>query len=358
MQKEKQKAQEASDLTPGQIDNTQTADNGGKLIFENHILCSQLFRDYVDMKELKSVKPEDIEDVTERYIPMFTEQRDADIVKRVHLPNDKEIFIALIEHKSAVDYNVIMQILRYMVYIWEDYENQCEKLQAGISMTKDYKYPPILPIVYYEGKKKWTSTRRLSARIALNKAFRAYIPDFRYYLISLEDHEKEELIAKKDELSFVMLLNKIKSANEFKNLQLPDGYLDNLLKNSRQDVLNAIARVIAVVLRKQNIPEPEIQDMIDKIKRRQPMGLFDDWEGFDVQEERRIGKNSGKEIKLIELVCAKIQRGWDVSKIADLFEEEVTHIQKIYNIAIKYAPDYDADKIYEELSKQKELVKN
>ncbi|MCR4637567.1 MAG: Rpn family recombination-promoting nuclease/putative transposase [Butyrivibrio sp.] len=27
-------------------------------------------------------------------------------------------FIALIEHKSSVDYNVVMQILRYTVYIY------------------------------------------------------------------------------------------------------------------------------------------------------------------------------------------------------------------------------------------------
>ncbi|MBR1914418.1 MAG: Rpn family recombination-promoting nuclease/putative transposase, partial [Lachnospiraceae bacterium] len=36
--------------------------------------------------------------------------------------------IALIEHKSTVDYNVSMQLLRYMVYIWEDYEKEQEKL--------------------------------------------------------------------------------------------------------------------------------------------------------------------------------------------------------------------------------------
>ncbi len=63
------------------------------------------------MDELKNVRPEDIEDVTERYIPMFTEQRDADVVKKVHLPGGEDIFIALIEHKSDVDYNVVMQIL-------------------------------------------------------------------------------------------------------------------------------------------------------------------------------------------------------------------------------------------------------
>ena len=35
--------------------------------------------------------------------------------------------IALLEHKSAVDYNVTMQLLRYMAYIWEDYEKEQEK---------------------------------------------------------------------------------------------------------------------------------------------------------------------------------------------------------------------------------------
>lgn len=35
--------------------------------------------------------------------------------------------ISLIEHKSKVDYNVVMQIFRYMSFIWEDYEREMEK---------------------------------------------------------------------------------------------------------------------------------------------------------------------------------------------------------------------------------------
>ena len=93
-----------------QIANSKVADSGGKIIFENPYLCAQLFQDYVDMEELKGIRPEDIKDVTERYIPMFTEERDADVVKKIHLKDNNDIFIALIEHKSSVDYNVVMQI--------------------------------------------------------------------------------------------------------------------------------------------------------------------------------------------------------------------------------------------------------
>lgn len=41
--------------------------------------------------------------------------------------------ISLIEHKTQVEYNVCMQIFRYILYIWEDYEKEMEKKHKGIS---------------------------------------------------------------------------------------------------------------------------------------------------------------------------------------------------------------------------------
>ena len=77
-----------------------------KLIFGNNRLCSQFLRNYSGIELLKNVREEDIEDMTTRYIPMFTEERDSDVVKRVRLSNGECAYmIALIEHKSTVDYN-------------------------------------------------------------------------------------------------------------------------------------------------------------------------------------------------------------------------------------------------------------
>lgn len=39
----------------------------------------------MNMPVLKNVRPEDIEDVTERYLPMFTEERNSDTVKRIKI---------------------------------------------------------------------------------------------------------------------------------------------------------------------------------------------------------------------------------------------------------------------------------
>lgn len=59
-----------------------------------------------------------------------------------------------------------------------------------------------------------------------------------------------------------------------------------------------------------------------------------------------------------------MQKGWDAEKISELFEEDIDHVQGIYNVALKYSPEFNADKIYEELhsseikeEKAEELVK-
>ena len=65
--------------------NSQVRDSSSKIIFDNHILCSQFLRDYVNLPYLKDVRPEDIEDVSEQYVTLFAEERNSDRVKRVHI---------------------------------------------------------------------------------------------------------------------------------------------------------------------------------------------------------------------------------------------------------------------------------
>lgn len=91
------------------LPNTRVKDSSAKTIFGDSVLCAQFLRGYLDIPLLKEVRAEDIEDVTHRFVHMFTEERNSDVVKRVHI-KDKEMpcyLISLIEHKSDVDYNVV-----------------------------------------------------------------------------------------------------------------------------------------------------------------------------------------------------------------------------------------------------------
>ena len=344
------------------IRNSASQDSAAKLMFGNARLCSQFLRDYSGIDLLKDVSEDDIEDVTTRYIPMFTEERDSDVVKRVRLRNDKGVdgcvyMIALIEHKSEVDYNVTMQVLRYMVYIWEDYEKEQEALHSGISKTKGFKYPPILPIVYYERAGRWTAVTSFKDRVFLSDIFKEYVPDYSYKLIRLKRYSDEELIEKNDMVSFLMLINKLRNSTQFEELvdEFPDGYLDGLNEASTADVLDIVARIVGVMLRKRQVEEERIADFTDRIKERGMGEMFADWDsGPDlelIEQGREEGKKEGRCLNVINAVVKKMRKGKTPSVIADELEEDKAMISAIYQIAERFAPEYDTDAIYKEYAK-------
>ncbi len=69
--------------------NTKLRDNGGRMIFENATLCSQFLREYTGIELFKDIGPENVEDMTERFLPMFSEERDSDVVKKITIPEKR-----------------------------------------------------------------------------------------------------------------------------------------------------------------------------------------------------------------------------------------------------------------------------
>lgn len=105
--------------TKGILQNSKIADSSSKIIFEDNVLCSQFLRDYIDLPYFKDIRPEDIEDVSDQYVPLFAEERNADRVKKVYIRKENPFFlVSLLEHKAAVDFDVSMQIFRIFSIIW------------------------------------------------------------------------------------------------------------------------------------------------------------------------------------------------------------------------------------------------
>lgn len=222
------------------LSNSKPHDSSSKLIFGNAELCSQFLRNYMDIPILKNVRAEDIEDVTERYIPMFTEERNSDTVKRIKLAeNNTLFFVSLIEHKTKVDYNVSMQLLRYMVYIWEDYEKEMARL------------------------------------------------------VELNSYSIGQLVEKNDELSLVMLINRLQSSTEFQKINLPEDYIKNLSEHSTDELLDIIAKVTATMLRHLNLPEDEVAEFTGQVKERKMAELFENFKDVDIPAIRKKAQARG-----------------------------------------------------------------
>ena len=58
----------------------------------------------------RDVQPEDIEDISERFLPMWQEGRDSDSVKKVRLKDCELFLIAIVEHQSKVHYDMAFKM--------------------------------------------------------------------------------------------------------------------------------------------------------------------------------------------------------------------------------------------------------
>lgn len=70
---------------------------------------------------------------------------------------------------------------------------------------------------------------------------------------------------------------------------------------------------------------------------------------YEKRDSYEAGHAAGHTEKLIELVCRKIARGKNVSQIADELEEDASTIQKIYDTATAFAPNFDITEIYKKI---------
>lgn len=275
--------------------NTKYRDSSSKIIFEDPTLCAQFLRGYLDIPLLQDVQPEDIEDVTSRYVHLFTEERNSDVVKRVNIKKTPFYLISLIEHKSNVDYNVVMQVFRYMVFIWEDYEKEMEKRQPGISKTRNFKYPPILPIVFYDGRTNWSAPVRLHDRVLFSDVLGEYIPNYRCALVQLREYSNADLMKREDVLSVVMMMMNLHRSSDFARIEseVSREYLQKVLQDVPEYMLTIISQIAGALLAEINVPDDEIEKFSERIKERHMGRLFADFDPYDVQATRKKAREEG-----------------------------------------------------------------
>ncbi len=302
--------------------NQHNRDISCKTVFGNSVLCAQFLRDNLNMPMLKDVQPEDIEDVSERYHPYLGTEFNSDSVKRIRIldiekgkkdgKTEPAFLVSLIEHKSFVDYDVSMQLLRYMICIWTEYRREMEKTSGGCSGQKGFRYPVIIPIVYYEGRQEWTADRHLQGRIRDSSDLIKWIPDFRYEVVRIHDYSDRELLERGDEMSLIMLINKIQNAADLEQfMQIPPDQMNRIIQNSPEHVLEVLVTVMESLCVKIDVSAEERLQCVRKVKVRDMGYLFENMEKISIQEERRKTeeqrRKTEEERKKTEEQCKKTE---------------------------------------------------
>ena len=64
------------------------------------------------------------------------------------------------------------------------------------------------------------------------------------------------------------------------------------------------------------------------------------------QEGLQEGLQVGEQRQLLGLICKKVIRGKSLPSIADELEMKQEEVKPMYEVVVRFSPEYDIDKIY------------
>lgn len=100
-----------------------------------------------------------------------------------------------------------------------------------------------------------------------------YIPDFVYQVVSINQYTNDELSKIHDEMSLVMMLNKMQTSDEIKEIYL---------------------KVLWSLLMKMNVPSEDAKEIIGGIGGHGMGFLFENMDKIDIQAERELAQKERK----------------------------------------------------------------
>ena len=173
-----------------------------------------------------------------------------------------------------------LRVKQNCVYLVLDaWEKEAEMKEPGVSLRKDFKYPPVLPIIFYDGKHTWTAEQNFFNRTFLNTAFEKYIPKFEYELVNLNDFNEEEIMKFGDALSFILLIDKVRDSKGKSILtHLPPDYEEKLILRIPENLSKLLVDVVFSLLGKSGfnrLEAREVAAIVDKAERKEYGGMFE-----------------------------------------------------------------------------------
>ena len=232
----------------------------------------------------------------------------------------------LFEHKSYYVKYPRLQILRYILNIWNTADKQKEELA------------PVIPIVLYNGKEKWNSKPLYDYFPYVDDTLRCYIPEFDYLLLDLSNYTDEEIadnLFQRAILETAMLLMK----NIFNDEKLENN-LENYLEISKLYLKGekGLKFLKSFILYIYNAGEMEVDSIIEKISKISKEGgditmstatkLIEQGKIEGKIEGKKEGKKEGKLLERQEVLIYFLKQKFG-KKITD---EDCAVIKAVSNI--------------------------
>ncbi len=207
--------------------------------------------------------------INRSFVPDNLREQESDLVFSVPLHHESEtdelLIYILIEHQSTVDLTMGFRVLFYMVQIWDSQRREWESNDVPKSQ---WRFRPILPIVFYTGDQRWSTPLTLNAIMDLPDLFSRFVPQFDTLFLSVKETEEANLTKTDHPLGWLLtVLRKEHSDKEAISTALIEAmsHINTLGDAQSHQRRRAISYLLLLILHRRPAEEhEELQTLFDQ----------------------------------------------------------------------------------------------
>ena len=318
-----------SDDEPNQLNIHHPHDKGYRQILTNKKSFLQLIKSFIKENWVNDINEDDLILVNKSYITKEFTEKEADIVYKLKTRQTEIIFYILLELQSTVDYLMPFRLLQYMVEIWREVYNNTPSEKRE---RKDFRLPPVIPAVLYNGKDNWTVGLNFKEMLGGYQNFEQHLLDFRYILFDVNRYSEKELYQMANLVASVFLLDQTISHKElirrFKKLA-------RVLKRLTPEEFRQFVTWLINVL-KPKFPSYMQKELDDVLCKNSPLEVDIMIMNLEItlDEMQKKARDEGKEENKKEVAKAALKEGATIefiSKITGLTKEEIQKLKDEMN---------------------------
>ena len=276
-------------------------DHSYKRLFSHAEMVTQLLQTFVDEDWVAQLDFDSLQKVDSSFVSKEFREREDDVIWRVKF-QDKWLYLyILLEFQSSVDPLMAVRMMGYIALLYQDLASQKQ-------LGKRSKLPPVLPLVLYNGDRRWTAVTQLSDLLDQDMpvSLLRYCPDVHYLLLDEGAIVDNHQIPKSVQNLVVALfkLEHVKDRDEWH--QVYSEFTDQLLNSDQHELKKDFASwLYKSFIRKDrlglNPRENPVSDINDFYEVHTVLAnRIDEWERQITDKAMQVGRSEGIEQGVVQ----------------------------------------------------------
>jgi len=254
-------------------------------------------------------------------------KREADLVFTAPFIDEQDeitrevIIYILIENQSTVDPTMPFRILSYMLRIWE---SQRENFESENIPLSQWRFHPILPVVFYTGEQKWDEPLDIKRLFNLPKSLEEFIPQHKTIFLNLKATSPERLVEYDHPFGWILQLMQKENADTDAvkdSIKIAIEHLKMMPPEERANWSKLIYFIMAFIYERRE--EPEHEGFLSIIKS----GIKDKTQREEVE---KMGKTMSQVLR---------ERGEAIGEARGKITTKQEDIIKLIRLKFEYVPE-------------------